>query len=29
MTREGPQVIPGFEGKDTYGDLGGQGWQSV
>mgnify|MGYP003673336398 FL=1 len=24
MTREGPQVIPGFEGKDTYGDLGGQ-----
>lgn len=24
MTREGPQVIPGFEGKDVYGDLGGQ-----
>jgi len=24
MTREGPQVIPGFEGKDTYGDLGGK-----
>ena len=24
MTREGPQVIPGFEGKNTYGDLGGK-----
>ena len=24
MTREGPQVIPGFEGKDVYGDLGGK-----
>jgi len=24
MTSSGPQVIPGFEGKDTYGDLGGK-----
>jgi hypothetical protein len=24
MTREGPKVIPGFEGKDVYGDLGGK-----
>jgi len=24
MTREGPQVIPGFEGKNVYGDLGGK-----
>jgi hypothetical protein len=24
MTREGPRVIPGHEGKDVYGDLGGK-----
>lgn len=24
MTREGPKVLPGHEGKDVYGDLGGK-----
>lgn len=24
MTREGPRVLPGHEGKDVYGDLGGK-----
>jgi len=24
MTREGPQVIPGYEGKNLYGDIGGK-----